>query len=128
MAQDLTRRHALNIKEGLVWFLPVNLMLLLKRLLTSLVLFLVLSVALTVGTLGVIGGMVGARAAASKQATDYQSGYNIGHAAGQEIGRKYGSTVLLISLGVAAVAAVTISFTGILPWCRRKPRRPLLPT
>jgi len=101
-------------------------MLLFKRLITSFVLFLILWVALSIATLAFVGGM-GARAAVRAKATDYQSSYAAGHAAGQEFGKKYGPVILLITLGVSAVASISISFTGVLPWCRKKPRPPLLP-
>jgi NADH:ubiquinone oxidoreductase subunit 3 (subunit A) len=102
-------------------------MLFLKRLLTSFALFLVLWVALFLGALAVAGGVVGARAAATNGATDFESGYAAGHEAGHELGRKYGMTILLVAFGVSAVSSVAISFSGLLPWCRRKPQPPPLP-
>jgi hypothetical protein len=100
-------------------------MLFLKRLLTSFVLFVALWITFFLGTLAVVGGVVGARAAAGNpNARDYQSGYAAGHAAGEQMGRKYGLTILLVSCGVSAVASITISFTGVLPWCRRRPQQP----
>jgi len=102
-------------------------MLLFKRLLTSFVLFLILWVALSVGTLAVVGGVAGAQAAAKANARDYQSGYAAGQAAGQEVGRKYATTIFLITFGVSAVASVGLSFSGLLPWCRKKSEPPPLP-
>jgi uncharacterized iron-regulated membrane protein len=103
-------------------------MLLFKRLLTSFVLCLILWVALSIGTLAVVGGVAGGRAAANNpNARDFQSGYSVGHVAGQEVGRKYGGTVIRIALGVSAVASIIISFTGIVPWCRKRPQPPPLP-
>ena len=102
-------------------------MLLFKRLLTSFVLCLILWVALSIATLAFFGGMSSGRPEVGAKATDYTSGYDAGYAAGQELGKKYGRAVLLITLGVSAVASISISFTGVLPWCRKKPRPPLLP-
>jgi hypothetical protein len=103
-------------------------MLFLKRLLTSFALFVVLWIAFFIGTLAVMGAVVGARAAAGNpNARNYQSGYAAGRAAGEQVGRKYGPTILLITCGVSAVASITISFSGVLPWCRRRPQPPPLP-
>jgi len=80
-------------------------------------------------TLAIVGGVVGAQAAASNpKAKDYKSGYAAGHAAGYEVGKKYGSAILLGSFGVSAIASGTIPFTEVLPWCRRKPQPPPLPS
>ena len=103
-------------------------MLLLNRLLTSLVLFFVVWLGLSVMTLAVVGGVVGAQAAAKANARDYQSGYAAGHAAGQEMGRKYGSAIFIVTFGVSAVASITLSFSGLLPWCRKKSEPPPLPS
>ena len=81
-----------------------------------------------VATLAIVGGVVGAQAAASDpNARDYKSGYAAGHAAGYDVGKKYGGAILLGTLGVSAIASVTIPFTGVLPWCRRKTQPPPLP-
>src|ERR1019366_6429488 len=102
-------------------------MLLLKRLLTAFVLFVFLSIILSVGAMAMVGGIVGARAASNGKATDFNSGYAAGHAAGAEVGKQYGGVILLGALGVSAIASLAISFTGILPWCRKKPLPPPLP-
>jgi hypothetical protein len=99
-------------------------MLLLKRLLTFFVLVPVLWIAFSIGALAVVGGVAGAQAARNEHATNFQSGYAAGHAAGQEVGRKYGPMVLVGSLGVSAIASLGISFSGVLPWCRRRPQTP----
>jgi|SRR6187551_3417248 hypothetical protein len=100
-------------------------MLLFKRSLTSCVLFFILWVGLSIGTLAVVGGIAGAQAARKANAMDYQSGYIAGQLAGQEIGRKYGPTIFIIMFGVSAVASVGLSFSGLLPWCRKKSEPPL---
>jgi NADH:ubiquinone oxidoreductase subunit 3 (subunit A) len=102
-------------------------MLLFKRGLTFLVLFFILWVGLSIGTLAVVGGIAGAQAARKANATDYQSGYAAGQVAGREIGRKYGPTILMIMFGVSAISSVGLSFSGLLPWCRKKSEPPPLP-
>ena len=99
-------------------------MLFLKRLLTSIALFVVLSVVFSVGSMAVLGAVAGASAAAKNpDARDLNSGY----AAGYEIGKKYGRIVLLTSAGMSAICSITISFTGLLPWCRKRTTPPLPP-
>ena len=103
-------------------------MLFLKRVLTSFVLFIILFVSLSIGTMAVVGGVVGVRAGAGNpDARDFKSGYAVGHAAGYEVGKKDGGLILLSALGISAVLSIAISFTGILPWCRKQPRPPPLP-
>jgi hypothetical protein len=103
-------------------------MLFLKRLLTSIGLFVVLFVVFSVGSMAVLGAVAGASAAAKNpDARDLNSGYAAGHAAGEELGKKYGRIVLLTSLGMSAICAITISFTGLLPWCRKPAQPPPLP-
>ena len=102
-------------------------MLLIKRLVTSFVFFVILWVALSLGTLAVVGGIVGAQAATKAEARDFQSGYAAGEAAGREIGRKYGGIIFLSAFGVSAIASVGLSFSGLLPWCRKKSEPPPLP-
>jgi len=103
-------------------------MLFLKRLGTSVALFIILLVAFFMGTLCVVGAVAGARAAKTSGATDFQSGYAAGQAAGQQIGQKYGRTILMVTTGAAAISSVVISFSGFLPWCRRTPQPPPLPS
>ena len=96
-------------------------MLLFKRLLTSFILLLILWVALSICTAVVAGVVVGVRNARNNpNARDAQSSYASGAAAGDKVGEKYAGIVLLSTLGVSAAASLTISFTGILPWCRKK--------
>ena len=103
-------------------------MLFLKRFFTSIALFVVLSVVFSVGSMAVFGALAGATVAANNpNARDFNSGYAAGHAAGEELGKKYGRVVLFTSLGMSAICAVTISFTGLLPWCRKPAQWPPLP-
>lgn len=89
-------------------------MLFFKRLFTSCVLFAVLSFALLI-TIGMVAGAYGGvNRPAGKESSAYAAGY--------ETTRRYGAIVLLSALSVPALAAVAISFTGFLPWCRNKPQ------
>jgi hypothetical protein len=103
-------------------------MLFLTRFVTFVILVPLLWIVFFIGTAAVIGGVAGAQAAQAKHATDIRSGYTAGQEAGRELGRQYGPIMLLGSLGLSVVASGAISFTGILPWCRRKPQPPPLPT
>ena len=99
-------------------------MLFLKRFVTFIILVPILWIVFFIGTLAVVGGVVGAQAARSQHANDFQSGYAVGHAAGQEVGKKYGPMILLGSIGASTIASLGISFSGVLPWCRRRPQTP----
>jgi hypothetical protein len=102
-------------------------MLLFKRLLTSFILFLVLWVVLSIGTAVVLGLVVGYRnARTNPNARDVQSSYATGADAGDKVAEQYAGIVLLSLLSVSAAAALTISFSGILPWCRKKSQPPPL--
>ena len=95
-------------------------MLFLKRFLTSVALFVVLFVVFSVGSMAVLGAVAGASAAAKNpDARDFNSGYAAGHPAGSEVSKKYGRIVLLSAVGMSAICSITISFTGLLPWCRK---------
>jgi hypothetical protein len=95
-------------------------MLFFARLGTSIVLFVVLFIVLLIGTLGVGGGIAGARAGAqARQAGRTQSDYEVGQQAGSDFGKRYGKMIMFASLGVAGMASLVISFSGILPWCRK---------
>jgi hypothetical protein len=103
-------------------------MLLLKRLGTALVLFPFLFVVLFVGSLAVGGGIAGARAGdGNDDAKDFQSGFELGKRAGAAFGREYRGIIFLGALGISGLASLSISFTGILPWCRSNPQPPKLP-
>jgi hypothetical protein len=95
-------------------------MLLFKRLLTTAVLFVVLLVVFFVVIGGVAGGIAGAKASRQAKAADFQSGYAEGRKAGEEMGRKYGPIIVLSSAGASLVTSVALSFSGALPWCRRR--------
>jgi uncharacterized membrane protein YfcA len=96
-------------------------MLLFKRLATAGVLFVALAVIWSFGALVIGGAIVGAQAGASNaKAKDYDAGYEAGHRAGREFGRRYGPIMFLGACGTSLVTSIAISFSGMLPWCRRR--------
>src|ERR1017187_7868557 len=103
-------------------------MLLLKRLGTAFILFLVLFVILFIGSLAVGGGIAGARAGRGYSGTkDFQSGFEVGQQAGADFARKYRGIICFGALGISSLASLTVSFSGIVPWCRRDSQPPKLP-
>ena len=99
-------------------------MLFVKRFATSLVLFIILFVFFAIGAIIGVGVIVGSRAGVN--AADFRAAYAAGEVAGSEASRKYGRLTLLGAMGTAAVASVAVSFSGILPWCRKEPQPPPL--
>jgi hypothetical protein len=96
-----------------------NPMLFFERLVTSCVLFAILSLALLI-TIGMVAGARGGiNSPTGRDSRAYAAGY--------EVTRRYGAIVLLSVLSVLTLAAVAISFTGVLPWCRRECRPPPRP-
>jgi hypothetical protein len=88
-------------------------MLLFKRLLTSCILFLLLSL----GSLTAIGTAVGMhggwyRPPVKTAAANYQPRH--------DFAIRYGYFIFLGTLSLSAIAAVTISFSGLLPWCPKQ--------
>jgi hypothetical protein len=113
-------------------------MLLLKRLGTAIGFTLGLYVLFFTFATGVMGGIAGAQISARRQAerradgdtsisVDFRESERLGFKAGVEMRRKYGPTIQKVSVSCAAVVSLAISFTGLLPWCRRKPAPPPLP-
>jgi len=104
--------------------------LLVKRLATAFLFFCVLFVFLFVViffiSLMVGGGIAGGEAAAAHpgSAQGFQDGYALGEQAGREFGEKYTVPIAEVSAAVAfvlgAVASLWISFSNLLPWCRRR--------
>jgi hypothetical protein len=101
-------------------------MLFVKRFATSLVLFIILFVFFAMAAIIGVGVIVGSRAGVN--AADFRAAYAAGDVAGSEASRKYGRLTLLGAMGTAAVASVAISFSGILPWCRKEPQPPPIPS
>ena len=96
-------------------------MTLLKRLLTSAALFLPLLVVLYFGICMVGGGIAGGRVGLENPKADDINERS--QQAGRDFVRNNLSTIALSSFGGAAVLSLAISFSGLLPWCR-KPRQP----
>ncbi len=103
-------------------------MLLFKRLLTTLVLFIVLFFVVFFGALVVGGAIAGAQVSRQANATTFDEGYAAGQKVGAEFAQKWGVPIRNIALGVAVVGAFGLSFSGALPWCRRRPTPPPLPS
>ena len=102
-------------------------MLLLKRLGTSLILFLILFVLLFIGSLAIGGALAGARAGQDYHGEkSFRSGFDVGQRAGAEFAGKYRAIIFVGAFGIAGVASLTVSFVGILPWCRRNSQPPKL--
>jgi hypothetical protein len=100
-------------------------MLFLKRIATSAVLFVVLFIILFIGSLAVGGAIAGARAGSGNpNAKDFQSGYEVGQQAGADFARRYTGIIFLGSFGASVVGSLAISFSGVLPWCRRAVAEP----
>jgi hypothetical protein len=102
-------------------------MLLLKRLGTFLVLFIFLFLFLVIGSLAVGGAVAGARAGSDSQGPQtFQAGFEVGQRAGAEFARHYRGIILVGGFATATAISLAVSFSGILPWCRRKPQPPPL--
>jgi len=98
------------------------------RLVTALGIFVVLFIAVFVLAAFIsliIGGAIsGAHAAAAQHAQGFDQGQVVGREAGQKFGQTYGPIIAgwsaLFSLVVSIAAAGMISFSNLLPWCRRR--------
>jgi hypothetical protein len=100
-------------------------MTLLKRLLTSAAFFLPLLVILYFGICMVGGAIAGARVG-----LESPKGEDINERsrqAGADFVRNNLSVIALSSLGGAAALSLAISFSGVLPWCRKPKQPPSLP-
>jgi hypothetical protein len=86
-------------------------MLLVKRLITSCILFLLLSLASLTG-IGMAVGMQGGWYRPPVKTADAK--YTPGH----DFALKYGYVIFLSTLSISAIAALSVSFSGLLPWCR----------
>lgn len=63
----------------------------------------------------IVGGIAGAKAGNTTEAAD------VGRIAGEQFGRNFGAIIFFLSMALAAITALVLTFGGILPWCR-KPR------
>jgi hypothetical protein len=93
-------------------------MLLFKRLVTSFILAFLLTFTLLVA----VGSFIGEHGAIPRPTAREQAHrQETGHGYPYELTRHYGAVVILSTLGVSALAALVISFSGILPLCRKEP-------
>lgn len=90
-------------------------MTLIKRMATSVVLFVFFFVVMYMGICIVGGGISGGMAGAH----DPQHAAEAGRQAGMDFVKHYMGIILLTSFGVSLTASLALSFTGILPWCRK---------
>jgi len=95
-------------------------MLLLKRIATSIVLFVFFFVVVYFAICIVGGAVNGAMAGAG---TDAHDGYDAGAQAGANFVRHNMGVILLSSFVISSVLSLVLSFSGILPWCK-KPSQP----
>ncbi|MEJ0089863.1 MAG: hypothetical protein WDM80_08985 [Limisphaerales bacterium] len=96
-------------------------MTLLKRMATSIVLFVFFFVVMYFGICIVGGAISGAMAGAGAQ--NAQEGYDVGRQAGEDFVRHHIGAILLGSFAISFLSSLALSFSGILPWCR-KPSQP----
>jgi len=96
-------------------------MTLLKRIATSIVLFVFFFVVVYFAICIVGGAINGAVAGAGSHSA--QDGYEAGRQAGASFVRHNLPAILLISFAISLVSSLALSFSGILPWCR-KPLQP----
>ena len=108
-------------------------MILFRKSITALVGVVALSLFFTNITLSFMTGFASAQASATHPAhgKDFKSDFEIQFRNGQEAAmnmrRRYVKTVRLWASAAAVVIAVPVAFSGVFPWCRRKPRPPPLP-
>ena len=95
-------------------------MLLLKRIVTSIVLFIFSFVVVYLVICMVVGAVSGGMAGAGKNAQD---GYEAGRQAGADGVRHHIQVIFLSSLVISLASSLGLSFSGVLPWCK-KPIQP----
>ncbi|MES2439352.1 MAG: hypothetical protein V4584_09810 [Verrucomicrobiota bacterium] len=99
-------------------------MLLLSRLATALVIFVVSFVTIYLAICVVGGGIAGgAVGAANPNSSDVAE---LGRQAGQKFVGDNLTMITLSSLGVSSVLSLVLSFSGILPWCKKRAVSPYL--
>jgi hypothetical protein len=92
------------------------------RLLTAIVLFVVLFVFVYVGICAVVGGIAGAKIGAENANAPNLN--ELARQAGAIAVREHLVTIFLSSVAVSLVSSVAMSFSGIFPWCRKRPVPP----
>jgi hypothetical protein len=99
-------------------------MLLLKRIATSVVLFVFLFVVVYFA-ICMVGGAISAVISGTGNPNPHDA-YDEGRQAGANFVRHNIRLILLSSLLISIVSSLLLSFSGILPWCRRPPQPPPL--
>jgi hypothetical protein len=97
-------------------------MLILIRLATAFGIFVLLFCVLFVGCFFLGAGIAGARAGTQPNQTHEES-RAAARQAGRDFARNSSLWIFLGSFGFSAIVSTALSFTGILPWCR-KPEPP----
>jgi hypothetical protein len=97
----------------------------LKRLATTIVLFVFFFVVVYFAICIVGGAVSGAKAAINNP--DAADKGQLGQIAGQDFVRNNLTVIFLSSLASSLIASVGLSFTGILPWCRKPQEPPAIP-
>jgi hypothetical protein len=72
-----------------------------------------------------IGGAIsGAEASATAHAQGFNEGYQVGSEAGRKFGEEWSKPILaidaVVTLVLAGIISLAISFSNLLPWCRRR--------
>ena len=96
-------------------------MLLLKRIITAMVLFVFLFVVVYLGICVLGAAFSGAMSGAGM--TNQQDAYEAGRQAGANFVRHNIRAIVLWSFVLSLVGSLGLSFSGILPWCK-KPSEP----
>jgi hypothetical protein len=73
----------------------------------------------------IVGGAISGGIAGAGH-TDPQAGYDAGRQAGASFVRNNMRAILIGSFLVSAGTSAAISFSGVLPWCRKPPQPPPL--
>jgi len=93
----------------------------LKRIATSIVLFAIFFV-IAYFAICIVGGIV-VGAVAGAGIRDVQESYEAGRQAGESFVRSNLRAIVVGSLLISLVSSLALSFSGVLPWCR-KPKQP----
>jgi hypothetical protein len=93
--------------------------LVLKRTFTALVLFVVLTVVVDLVATVVGCALAGGLDSVFHPGGDFTSGYERGKEVGAAFTRQYGGTIFIGSLFASMIGALALSFSNVLPWCRR---------
>jgi hypothetical protein len=97
-------------------------MILLIRIVTSIVLFVFFFVVAYFG-ICIVGAMINGMIVGVDQTNSHDS-YEAGKQVGADFVRHNIRAILLGSFLISLVSSLGLSFSGILPWCRKKPLQP----